>query len=90
MNLWFILKIERKIMQFIQARRLDNKLHVRDNRPYTIDKVQFINGGFALTLTNDIGQEVYLAYNSLDWFREDFNIVNSIKELEEYKQLKEV
>jgi hypothetical protein len=39
---------------------------------------------------NDIGQEVYLAYNSLDWFREDFNIVNSIKELEEYKQLKEV
>lgn len=77
-------------MQFIQARRLDNKLHVRDNRPYAIDKVQFINGGFALTLTNDIGQEVYLAYNSLDWFREDFNIVNSIKELEEYKQLKEV
>lgn len=90
MNLRFILKIERKIMQFIQARRLDNKLHVRDNRPYTIDKVQFINGGFALTLTNDIGQEVYLTYNSLDWFREDFNIVNSIKELEEYKQLKEV
>lgn len=61
---------------------------LRDNRPYAIDKVQFINGGFALTLTNDIGQEVYLAYNSLDWFREDFNIVNSIKELEEYKQLK--
>lgn len=90
MNRRFILKIERKIMQFIQARRLDNKLHVRDNRPYAIDKVQFINGGFALTLTNDIGQEVYLAYNSLDWFREDFNIVNSIKELEEYKQLKEV
>ena len=90
MNRRFILKIERKIMQFIQARRLDNKLHVRDNRPYTIDKVQFINGGFALTLTNDIGQEVYLTYNSLDWFREDFNIVNSIKELEEYKQLKEV
>lgn len=77
-------------MQFIQARRLDNKLHVGDNRPYAIDKVQFINGGFALTLTNDIGQEVYLAYNSLDWFREDFNIINSIKELEEYKQLKEV
>ena len=90
MNLRFILKIERKIVQFIQVRRLDNKLHVRDNRPYAIDKVQFINGGFALTLTNDIGQEVYLAYNSLDWFREDFNIVNSIKELEEYKQLKEV
>ena len=90
MNRRFIQKIERKIMQFIQARRLDNKLHVRDNRPYAIDKVQFINGGFALTLTNDIGQEVYLAYNSLDWFREDFNIVNSIKELEEYKQLKEV
>lgn len=77
-------------MQFIQARRLDNKLHVRDNRPYAIDKVQFINGGFALTLTNDIGQGVYLAYNSLDWFREDFNIINSIKELEEYKQLKGV
>ena len=90
MNRRFILKIERKIMQFIQARRLDNKLHVRDNRPYAIDKVQFINGGFALTLTNDIGQEVYLAYNSLDWFREDFNIINSIKELEEYKQLKGV
>ena len=90
MNRRFILKIERKIMQFIQARRLDNKLHVRDNRPYAIDKVQFINGGFALTLTNDIGQEIYLAYNSLDWFREDFNIINSIKELEEYKQLKEV
>ena len=90
MNLRFILKIERKIVQFIQVRRLDNKLHVRDNRPYAIDKVQFINGGFALTLTNDIGQEIYLAYNSLDWFREDFNIVNSIKELEEYKQLKEV
>lgn len=90
MNRRFILKIERKIMQFIQARRLDNKLHVRDNRPYAIDKVQFIDGGFALILTNDIGQRVYLAYNSLDWFREDFNIVNSIKELEEYKQLKEV
>ncbi len=74
--------------QFIQAKRKGNKLGVEDNRPYAIDKVRFIDGGFLLFLVSDVGEEKYLSYSSLDWFREDFSIVNNIRDIEEYKELK--
>ena len=68
-------------MQFIQARRLNNKLGVKDNSFFAIDKVTFIDSGFLLTLTNDMGQPVYLAYQDLKEFREDFNVLDNMKEL---------
>lgn len=76
-------------MQFIQARRLENKLGMKDNLPLSIDGVKFLSGGgFLLVLSRCNGERVYLSYNDLDWFREDFNVVNSINELEMYKELK--
>ena len=74
-------------MQFIQAKRRDNKLNVRDNRPYAIDRVEFIKDGIGLYLTGFDGEKFYLTYSDLDWFRSDFVIVNSLKELERYKEV---
>lgn len=74
-------------MQFIQAKRLNNKLGVRDNRPYAIDKVEFVKGGFALFLTSFEGDKVYLSYNDIEWFKRDFAIVDSIYGLERYRKL---
>ena len=76
-------------MQFIQAKRLNNKLRVKDNKPYAIDKVEFVEGGFVLHLKDVLGQRVYLAYNDLSWFKSDFNVVNSMSELEDYKRFGE-
>lgn len=80
--------------QFIQAKRLGNKLGVRDNRPYAIEKVRFRDSAdsaaapsFLLFLSDEKGEERLLAYNSLNWFMKDFNIVNNLNELEDYKFL---
>ncbi len=73
-------------MQFIQAKRIENKLGVDDNRPFAIDGVRFIDGGFELLLSDEKGKDIRLAYNSLDWFREDFNVINSVRELEGYRR----
>lgn len=73
-------------MQFIQAKRIENKLGVDDNRPFAIDGVRFIDNGFELLLSDEKGKDIRLAYNSLDWFREDFNIVNSVRDLEGYRR----
>jgi hypothetical protein len=90
MVLKFCGKKERKviIMQFIQAKRLNNKLGVRDNQPYIIKEVVFTKGGFRLLLIDIKNKETVLGYNSLDWFRKDFDIVDSIGEIKEYRELK--
>lgn len=77
-------------MQYIQARRLDNKLGMKDNLPLAIDKVIFLqSGGILLDLNTCNGERIYLSYSNLDWFRDDFNVVNSINKLEKYRELTE-
>jgi len=77
-------------MQFIQAKKLDNKLKVRDNRPYAIEKVEFLSrGGFVMTLLDEEGYSFPLAYRSMERFREEFNVVNYMKGLEPRKELEE-
>lgn len=73
-------------MQFIQAKRLNNKLCVRDNRPFAIDMVRFINEGFLLVLSDEEGKKRELTYNSLDWFREDFDVIDGTKGLKEFER----
>lgn len=75
-------------MQFIQAKVFDNKLGVRDNRPYAIDRVNFIDNGIVLFL-NDMrdGGMVLVTYKDLEWFRSEFRVVDTLKDLEEYKKL---
>lgn len=71
-------------MQFIQAKRLDNKLGVVDNTPFAIEWVRFINGGFELLLREEgSGKLMALTYDSLDWFREDFEVIENIEDLKE-------
>lgn len=74
-------------MQFIQAKRVNNKLGVRDTRPYAIDKVDFIKDGFALYLTSFDGDKIYLTYSDMEWFRRDFAIVNSLHELRKMEKI---
>lgn len=74
-------------MQYIQAKKLGNKLGMIDNQPFAIDRVIFLNDGFMLILISDIGEKICLSYDSLEWFREDFNIFNSRKALEKFKEL---
>lgn len=75
-------------MQYIQAKRLDNKLGMKDNRPLAVFNVKFVNGGFRLTLIDDDGAIYALSYSNLDWFREDFDVRNCRSEIEVYKELK--
>ena len=71
-------------MQFIQAKRLGNKLCVRDNRFFTIDKVEFLkNGGFVVTVIDYDG-----AYHNEEDFREEFHIANFVNQLEPPRDLK--
>lgn len=76
-------------MQFIQAKRLGNKLCVRDNRFFTIDKVEFLrNGGFVVTVVDYDGYSYPLAYHNEEAFREEFHIANFINQLEPPRDLK--
>lgn len=66
-------------MQFIQAKRLGNKLCVKDNRFFIIEKVDFLrNGGFMVTVIDQEGYFYPLAFATEEDFREEFRIANFI------------
>ena len=66
-------------MQFIQAKKLGNKLCVKDNRFFIIEKVDFLrNGGFMVTVVDQEGYFYPLAFKTEENFREEFHIANFI------------
>lgn len=76
-------------MQFIQAKRLGNKLCVKDNRFFIIEKVDFLrNGGFMVTVIDQEGYFYPLAFKNEEDFREEFRIANFIDQLEPLHDLK--
>ena len=42
-------------MQFIQAKSSMNKLEVLDNLPYAIDRIEILESGIGLYLTDSFG-----------------------------------
>lgn len=73
-------------MQFLQAKTIDNKLGVLDNRPYAIDKVIFTDSGFRLLLSDYDGREITVAYRTLEQLRREFDIISSITSIQEYRE----
>lgn len=74
-------------MQFLQAKSGDNKLNVRNNLPYAIDNIIIEEGGdILLYLTNYVGNRIYVRYKSIDKLKEEFDIVDAIGDIEEYKE----
>lgn len=74
-------------MQFLQAKSGDNKLGTRNNLPYAIDNIIIEEGGdILLDLTNYVGNRVYVRYKSIEDLKEEFDIIDSIGEMKEYKE----
>ena len=73
-------------MQFLQAKSGDNKLNTRDNLPYTIDNIIIEEDDILLDLTSYVGNRVYVRYKSVEELKREFDIVDAIEDIEEYKE----
>lgn len=74
-------------MQFLQAKNINNKLGIRNNLPYAIDNIIIEEGDdILLDLTNYVGNRIYVRYKSIEELKEEFDVVDSIGEIKEYKE----
>ena len=74
-------------MQFLQAKSGDNKLGIRNNLPYAIDNIIIEEGGdILLYLTNYVGNRIYVRYKSIEELKEEFDVIDAIGEMKEYKE----
>ena len=73
-------------MQFLQAKSGDNKLGIRNNLPYAIDNIIIEEDDILLYLTSYAGNRIYVRYESIDKLKEEFDIVDAIGDIEEYKK----
>ena len=73
-------------MQFLQAKSGDNKLDTRDNLPYAIDNIIIEKDDILLDLTSYAGNRIYVRYESIDKLKEEFDVIDSIGEMKEYKE----
>ena len=73
-------------MQFLQAKSGDNKLDTRNNLPYAIDNIIIEKDDILLDLTSYAGNCIYVRYESIDKLKEEFDIVDAIGDIEEYKE----
>lgn len=74
-------------MQFLQAKNINNKLGTRNNLPYAIDNIIIEEGGdILLDLTNYVGNRIYVRYESIEDLKREFDVIDSIGEMKEYKE----
>lgn len=73
-------------MQFLQAKNGDNKLHARNNLPYAIDEIKIEGDCMLINVTSYDGVTMYTRYKSLDRLRKDFDVIDAIGEMREYKE----
>lgn len=73
-------------MQFLQAKSGDNKLDTRNNLPYAIDNIIIEKDDILLDLTSYAGNRIYVRYKSVEELKREFNIVDAIGDIEEYKE----
>ena len=73
-------------MQFLQAKSENNKLNTCDNLPYAIDNIIIEEDDILLDLTSYVGNRVYVRYESIEELKKEFDVIDSIGEMKEYKQ----
>ena len=73
-------------MQFLQAKNINNKLGIRNNLPYAIDNIIIEKDDILLDLTGYAGNRIYVRYESIEDLKEEFDIIDSIGEMKEYKE----
>jgi len=74
-------------MQFLQAKNINNKLGTHNNLPYAIDNIIIEEeGDILLYLTSYGGNRVYVRYKSIEDLKEEFDVVDAIGDIEEYKE----
>ena len=73
-------------MQFLQAKSGDNKLDIRNNLPYAIDNIIIEEDDILLDLTSYAGNRIYVRYESIDKLKEEFDVIDAIGEMKEYKE----
>ncbi len=73
-------------MQFLQAKNGNNKLNTRDNLPYAIDNIIIEEDDILLDLTSYVGNRIYVRYKNIEELKREFDIVDAIGDIEEYKE----
>jgi len=73
-------------MQFLQAKSINNKLNTRDNLPYAIDNIIIEENDILLYLTSYVGNRIYVRYESIEDLKKEFDVIDSIGEMKEYKE----
>lgn len=73
-------------MQFLQAKNGNNKLDTRNNLPYAIDNIIIEEDDILLYLTSYGGNRIYVRYKSVEELKKEFDVIDSIGEMKEYKQ----
>lgn len=73
-------------MQFLQAKSGDNKLDTRNNLPYAIDNIIIEKDDILLDLTSYAGNRIYVRYKGIEELKKEFDIIDSIGEIKEYKE----
>lgn len=73
-------------MQFLQAKSGDNKLGIRSNLPYAIDNIIIEENDILLNLTSYASNRIYVRYKSIEDLKKEFDVIDSIGEIREYKE----
>lgn len=73
-------------MQFLQAKSRDNKLGICSNLPYAIDNIIIEEDDILLDLTSYASNHIYVRYKSIEELKKEFDVIDSIGEIREYKE----
>ena len=74
-------------MQFLQAKNEKNKLGIRNNLPYAIESIKIEEkNDILINLVNYEGTRVYVRYKSIEDLKKEFDVIDSIGEIREYKE----
>ena len=73
-------------MQFLQAKSKNNKLYVYNNLPYAIESIKIEETGILINLVNYEDTRIYVRYKSIEELKKEFDVIDSIGEIREYKE----
>jgi hypothetical protein len=63
-------------MQFLQAKKRNNKLGVEDSFPLAIDAIELYKNRIVIYVSKRDGSRTWVVYNSLEKLFDEFDVVN--------------
>lgn len=63
-------------MQFLQAKKRNNKLGVEDSFPLAIDAIELYKNRIVIYVSKRDGSRTWVVYNSLEKLFDEFDVIN--------------